>query len=113
VKTTKGEKVGTLAKPVENSYVNRKRISPLSPSPVEKPVDNVENSTFSTKFPKDFPEFPSEKKRILTPDQRLRNGYATVLRKHNEKSKSPFFLQKKFVKTHSLSLCNLSAGCTP
>ena len=45
------EKVGILLKPVEIDYVNRQKGSPnfsRKAFPVEKPVDNVENSWIST-----------------------------------------------------------------
>ena len=51
VKNTRGEKVGVLSKRVAKNYVDWKETFPANPQPpppVEKPVDNVEKSMFST-----------------------------------------------------------------
>ena len=48
VEITKAEKVGKPSSCVENAYVNRQKVMQGKTLPVEKTVDNVENSRNST-----------------------------------------------------------------
>lgn len=57
VKNTRAEKVSFLSKCVGFNYVNQNKSCRSAPSPVEKPVNNVEKFDFSTAISLYFPSF--------------------------------------------------------
>ena len=63
-----GGKIGFLRPAVEETYVNRKRPKTTRFSPVENPVDNVENSLLSTEKPALEGSFPQGKFGIISGD---------------------------------------------
>ena len=88
VKSTMVQKIGSLSKYVEIRYVNwclfvSVRSFPLSP--VEKLVDNVENSMSATVISRNFPVYTPILWITSLGFSTSRNRFATVLRKQTQK----------------------------
>jgi len=101
-KSTREEKVGSLSKGVDCSYVNLFSccfINSFFLTAVDKPVESVENSASSTDISQNFPETKPLNRGSNVPASPLRNDCVTVLRKQTKKIVMSYFLPEKFRKT--------------